>query len=139
MATNKTTQNKSDVMAFIAQITDDTKREDCTEIINMMRDITKEEPAMWGSSIIGFGHYHYQYESGRQGDFMRVGLSPRAQNISIYIIPGFGEFSEKLAKLGKHKRGKSCLYIKKLSDIDRAVLKEIIQRSIKIMADRYPQ
>jgi hypothetical protein len=106
--------------------------------MDLMREATKESPAMWGSSIVGFGSYHYQYDSGREGDFMRVGLSPRAQNMSIYIIPGFDELSEQLSKLGKHKIGKSCLYIKRLSDIDLTVLKDIVQKSIKIMAERYP-
>jgi hypothetical protein len=138
MTTNKTVQNDSDVMTFIAQIKDEKKREDCIEIMSMMQNITAEKPSMWGSSIIGFGCYHYRYESGREGDCMRVGLSPRAQNISVYIIPGFSEFSEHLANLGKHKVGKSCLYIKRLSDIDPTVLRDIIQRSIDMMAERYP-
>lgn len=138
MTTNKTTRNTDDVTAFINQIIDDQKRDDCMTIMDLMREATKESPAMWGSSIVGFGSYHYQYDSGREGDFMRVGLSPRAQNMSIYIIPGFEELSEQLSKLGKHKIGKSCLYIKRLSDIDLTVLKDIVQKSIKIMAERYP-
>lgn len=138
MTTNKIIQNNDDVMAFIAQVKDDQKREDSLTILRLMQDITGDSPAMWGSSIIGFGSYHYRYESGREGDAVRVGLSPRAQNISVYIMPGFDEFSEQLAKLGKHKLGKSCLYIKRLSDVDQDILKEIIQRSVDIMAERYP-
>jgi hypothetical protein len=139
MAANKTVQNNDDVMTFIANIKDEKKRDDCNKLIELMQNITGETPAMWGSTIIGFGSYHYRYESGREGDAIRVGLSPRAQNISIYIMPGFSEFEEQLTKLGKHKVGKSCLYIKRLSDIDQTVLHEIIRRSIEIMAERYPE
>lgn len=93
---------------------------------------------MWGPSIVGFGEYHYKYESGREGDFLRIGFSSRAQNISIYIMPGYQDFDEELSRLGKHKMGKSCLYIKRLSDVDQTVLKEIMQKGLDIMAETYP-
>ncbi|TDF35791.1 DUF1801 domain-containing protein [Alteromonadaceae bacterium M269] len=138
MAGNKTVQNQGDVSAFLSQIQNEEKRNDCLQLLNLMQGITNQEPAMWGGSIVGFGSYHYRYESGREGDFLRVGFSPRAQNISIYIMPGLGNFEEQLSTLGKHKIGKSCLYVKRLSDVDFDVLTDIIKQSVEIMADRYP-
>ena len=138
MTANKTVQNNDDAKQFIEQVKDDTKREDCLALIALMQQLTGEAPAMWGTSIVGFGSYHYQYKSGRQGDFLRVGFSPRAQNISIYIMPGFDKFESELKVLGKHKLGKSCLYVKRLSDIDFEVLKKIVGRSVEIMAELYP-
>ena len=138
MAGNKTVQNQGDVSAFLSQIQNEEKRNDCLQLLNLMQGITNQEPAMWGGSIVGFGSYHYRYESGREGDFLRVGFSPRAQNISIYIMPGLDNFEEQLSTLGKHKIGKSCLYVKRLSDVDFDVLTDIIKQSVEIMADRYP-
>jgi hypothetical protein len=98
-----------------------------------MKDLTKEQPKMWGDSMVGFGSYHYKYESGREGDYFLTGFSPRKQNLTLYIITGFEDQREQLAKLGKHKTSKSCLYIKTLDDIDIKVLKKIISDSLKKM------
>jgi hypothetical protein len=107
------------------------KQGDCKELIQLMREVTNEEPQMWGSSIIGFGKYHYKYESGREGDWFKVGFSPRKQNITIYVTAGFKDYDSILSKLGKYKLGKSCIYIKQLADIDKTVLKKILKHSIK--------
>lgn len=108
----------------------------------MMKRISGWEPKIWGTKlangIVGFGDYHYKYESGREGDFFRVGFASRAQNIAIYIMPGYQDFSEELSRLGLHKMGKSCLYIKRLSDVDESVLEEIITKGLAIMAQIYP-
>ena len=102
-----------------------------------MKQITKEEPIMWGPSIVGFGSYHYKYESGREGDMCITGFSPRKQNLTIYILPGFKRYSELMKKLGKHKTGSSCLYINKLEDVDLKVLKQLITESVKYMKKKY--
>ena len=111
-------------------------------LLEMMQDLTGWEPRIWGaklsSGIVGFGTYHYKYDSGRGGDALRLGFSSRVQNISIYIMPGYQDFSEELSRLGKHKIGKACLYIKRLSDVDEVVLREIMQKGLDIMAKRYP-
>lgn len=121
MATNKTKANTVDPHAFLATVDDPVKRADSEEVLAIMKRVTGEEPVMWGSSIIGFGSYHYRYESGREGDFFLTGFSPRKQNLTLYITPGFSAYEDLLAQLGKHKLGKSCLYIKKLADIDIGV------------------
>lgn len=138
-AKNKTTQNDASVEAFLDGIKDEQKRADSDKILEMMQRLSGYEPKMWGSSIIGFGQYHYKYESGREGDMPRIGFSPRAQNISIYFIPGYDELGDELSRLGKHKVGKSCLYIKRLSDVDEDVLEEMIVRDLKIMDEKYPR
>ena len=102
-----------------------------------MEEITGETAKMWGTSIVGFGTYHYKYESGREGDFMKVGFSPRAQNITLYIMPGFARYAQLMAKLGKYKTGKSCLYVKKLADIDHEILTELITESFTHMCNKY--
>ncbi len=122
----------------MASISPDSKQHDCRDILAMMTDLTGWEPKMWGKSIVGFGEYHYKYDSGREGDALRIGFSSRAQNITIYIMPGYQDFSDELSRLGKHKLGKSCLYIKRLSDVDKDVLKEIMQKGLDIMAEKYP-
>lgn len=108
----------------------------------MMTKITSWIPKIWGSKlsngIVGFGDYHYKYDSGREGDFFRLGFSSRAQNISIYIMPGYQDFGEELSRLGKYKMGKSCLYIKRLSDVDETILKQIMEKGLAIMAKKYP-
>lgn len=130
MAELKTTKNDASVAAFIANVEPEQKRQDCEKVIDIMSAITKAEPVMWGSSIVGFGHYHYVYESGREGDWMLCGFSPRKQNLVLYIMSGFSEYDELMNKLGKYKTGKSCLYLDKLSDVDLKVLKELIKRSV---------
>ena len=134
MAELKTKVNNASVDKFLRGVTDETKREDSYKILEMMKKATKAEPKMWGTSIIGFGEYHYKYESGREGDSPLTGFSPRKQNLTLYISGGFDEHEELLNKLGKYSLGKGCLYIKKLEDVDTKVLKELVTRSIKKMA-----
>lgn len=102
------------------------KQGDCTILISLMKEISEEEPQLWGSSIIGFGKYHYVYDSGREGDWFKMGFSPRKQNITIYIPLGFKDFDLQISKLGKYKLGKSCIYIKRLADIDLKMLRKIL-------------
>lgn len=130
LAELKTKQNDRNVKEFLNTLTDDKKREDSFKILELMKSVAKEEPKMWGNSIIGFGSYHYKYESGRESDWFLTGFSPRKQNLAIYIMPGFSRYSELLKKLGKHSIGKSCLYIKKLEDIDMEVLRELVEQSV---------
>ena len=137
MAENKTQQNNASVTGFLATIDDRQKRADCKVIAKMMRDATGKRAKMWGSSIVGYDKYDYQYDSGRSGSFMITGFSPRARNISIYIMPGFGKYGELMKKLGKHKTGKSCLYINRLDDVDQKVLARLITESVKEMRRRY--
>ncbi|MFW6232585.1 MAG: DUF1801 domain-containing protein [Bacteroidota bacterium] len=131
MAELKTKVNDADVNDFLNKIDDEKKRADAFEILGIFKEVTGAEPKMWGGSIIGFGDYHYKYESGREGDWFEAGFSPRKQNFSIYILSGLTSRGEYLSKLGKYKTGKSCLYIKKLDDIDKNVLREIIENSVK--------
>ena len=131
MAEMKTKVNDASVEGFLNKVEDEQKRKDSFEIVQMMKQATKEEPKMWGPAIIGFGSYHYKYESGREGDMPIIGFSPRKQNLTLYV--GLGDDSENplLKKLGKHTTGKVCLYIKKLADVDRTVLQELINESAK--------
>jgi len=138
MAENKTKKTEQSPQNYIANISDDARRADCQSIIEMMAEISGWEPKMWGASIVGFGEYHYRYDSGREGDALRIGFSNRAQNISVYIMPGYQDFEDELARLGKHKKGKACLYIKRLSDVDEAVLREIIIKGLRLMEEKYP-
>ena len=137
MAELKTRKNSASVAAFLRK-SELSKRQDCETIIGIMVEATGEKPVMWGSSIIGFGSYHYKYATGREGDWLLIGLSPRKQNISIYFMDGFSNYERLLAKLGKHKIGKSCLYINKLADIDMKVLTDLVRRSVKNMRKKYP-
>jgi hypothetical protein len=131
MTENKTKPTKSSVNAFLNKIKDKQVRDDCFAILEMMQKISKSEPVMWGSAIVGFGTYHYVYESGREGDMILIGFSPRKQNISIYLMGGLKKIEDELPKLGKHKTGGGCLYIKSLADVDAAVLKKIFARAFK--------
>ena len=137
MAELKTKQNNTSVASFLAGVDDKQKRIDAKKLSAMMREATGSRAKMWGSSIVGFGSYHYKYASGREGDWPIVGYSPRKQNISIYIMAGFSGSEKLLAKLGKHKTGKSCLYIKRLDDVDQAVLKKLVDKSVKYMRSKY--
>lgn len=137
MASNKTKPTKLSVADFLNSIDDEQKRRDAKKIAAMMREATGARARMWGSNIVGFGHYHYKYESGREGDFMITGFSPRKQALTLYIIPGFRHFESLLGKLGKHKTGKSCLYIKRLSDVDEKVLRRLIDGAVKYMRKNY--
>ena len=127
----KTKVNDASVTDFLRSVADEQKRKDSFEILKIMKQITKEEPKMWGSSIVGFGSYHYKYESGREGDSPIMGFSPRKQNLTLYLMRGLNSHADLLKKLGKHKTSVGCLYIKKLSDIDVDVLKELITDSLK--------
>ena len=129
----KTKVNKVNVDKFLKSVKDEQKREDCYKVLEIMKKTTKAEPKMWGTSIIGFGTYHYKYASGREGDWMLVGFSPRKQNLTLYIMSGFDEYDSLMKKLGKHSTGKSCLYIKKLEDVNMKVLKELITKSVRHM------
>ena len=134
---NKTQKTKGSVKAFIDAVENDARRADANALDKMLREIAGEKPAMWGPSIVGYGSYHYKYESGREGDMCRIGFSPRKANMVVYIIPGFKEYAPLLKKLGKHKIGGSCLYINKLADVDVAVLREIATRAWAWMAQKY--
>jgi len=136
-AENKTKETEASVDTFLANIKDDQKKADCLVLKSMMSRITDSPFKMWGASIVGFGTYHYKYDSGREGDFMKVGFSPRAQNVTVYIIAGFDRYEALMSKLGKHKTGKSCLYIKKLDDIDLDVLEELVKESYNLMTEKY--
>ncbi len=131
----KTKVNDASVTKFLNSVTDEQKRNDCFEILNMMKQITKEEPKMWGASIVGFGSYHYKGKSGREGEWMLIGFSPRKQNLTLYLMGGFDVHAALLNKLGKFTTGAGCLYIKNLEDVDRNVLKELVQASVKRMKE----
>lgn len=130
----KTKQNDQDVQQFIKNISDESRRKDTQAVCNLMAEVTKQSPKMWGSSIIGFGTYQYKYASGREGTWMRTGLSPRKQNLTLYIMDGFSGYQDLLDRLGKYSTGKSCLYIKNLKDIDLSVLRELIEKSFAAKA-----
>jgi hypothetical protein len=130
MAENKTQQTESSVTAFLDAIPDEQKRQDSLTILALLQRLTGEEPRMWGASIVGFGSYHYQYESGREGDAPRYAFSPRKQNLTIYSMAGLANHPDLAARLGKYKTGKGCLYINKLADVDLAVLEELIRRIV---------
>ena len=141
MAKAENNTKVTDVSAsdFVAAVETDLKRADSEELLRLFHSVTGLEPQMWGPSIIGYGRYHYKYESGREGEFMLTGFSPRKANLTVYIMPGYRypEMQEKLARLGKHKLGKSCLYINKLADVDTDVLAEIIQDGVDYMRANY--
>ncbi len=130
----KTKKNDGNVDKFLDGIENEQRREDAKTVTRVMKEITGEDPVMWGTAIIGFGNYRYKYASGREGDWMRIGLSPRKQNLTLYILSGFSDKEKLLEKLGKHKTGKGCLYINKLEDVDMDVLKEMIQHSYEAKA-----
>jgi hypothetical protein len=137
MAKNKTTETKASVANFLATVKDEKKRKDCSAIIDLIEKHTGLEPKMWGPSIIGFGSYHYKYESGHEGDAPLVGLSPRANAISLYLS-NVMEKEDLLKKFGKHKTGKGCIYIQKIEDIDTTVLIQMAKNSIKHLRNKYP-
>lgn len=133
MAENKTQVTDADVMEFLNNVADARRREDSLAVLALMAEVTGEEPKMWGSSIVGFGAYHYKYASGREGEMPLTGFSPRKQALTIYIMGGFEQYDDLLAKLGKHTTGSSCLYIKRLSDVDMGVLTELVTQSVEFM------
>ena len=131
MAENKTKKTEASVKEFLNQIEDEQRKKDCMHLSEIMKELTGAEPRMWGGSIVGFGDYHYKYASGREGDWFLCGFSPRKQNLSIYLM-GYLEFYEDILKdLGKHKHGKGCLYINKLSDVDEEVLRKLVETTIE--------
>ncbi|MEO6395700.1 MAG: DUF1801 domain-containing protein [Devosia sp.] len=138
MAETKTKPTSVAVHEYIAQIEDAQQRADSAVLLEMMRKITGEEPRMWGPSIVGFGTYHYKYASGHEGDSCIAGFSPRKAEFSIYLWPEAQPWREELlAKLGKHRMGKGCLYVKRLENIDMEVLEQLVRRSVKVTHDRY--
>jgi hypothetical protein len=135
---NKTLPTDADVGAFIAGIENETRRGDAETLLRMMTRVTGMEPVMWGETIIGFGQYHYKYESGREGDYFLTGFSPRKAATSVYIMPGFKRYGDRLARLGRHRHSVSCLYINRLAAIDMAVLEEMVADSVARMQEMYP-
>ncbi len=125
--------------AFLDLVVDETKRKDSYVLLELMEKITGSGPKMWGPSIVGFGSYHYKYASGHEGDAPLVGFSPRKQNISLYLMPGFEGQETLLQELGKHKTGKGCLYINKLEDVSLPVLEKLIRHAAETLKARYPQ
>jgi len=138
MAENKTKPTRQRVAAFIAAVEPAERRSDCRALVTMLKAITKSSPTMWGPSIVGFGTYHYTYASGREGDFFLAGFSPRKQDLTIYVMAGFDRYPSLMEKLGKYKTGKSCLYVKRLADIDLSVLKKLVTESVRHMKQAYP-
>lgn len=137
MAELKTKPTDNSVRDFIAAIEDEDRRRDCQAVLEIMQEATGERSRIWGSGMVGFGGYHYKYASGREGDWFLTGFAPRKNDLTLYIMPGFDRFEALMKKLGKHKTGKSCLYIKRLSDIDPAVLKELVADSVAYMRQQY--
>jgi hypothetical protein len=135
---NKTRPTELDVGAYLASVEPDRRREDAQAVCELMARVTGEPPVLWGDGIVGFGRYHYRTDAGREGDWMLTGFAPRKSALSLYIMPGYGAFDDVLARLGKHKHGKACLYINRLADIDLTVLEELVGKSVKLMRERHP-
>ena len=133
MAELKTKETNASVEKFLNQVPDESRRADSFQIAKIMEEITGDKPKMWGPSIVGFGKYHYKYKSGQEGDWPIAAFSPRKQDLTVYIMPGFENYPDLMKQLGKHRTGKSCLYIKRLSDIHVPTLKKLIRESIKQM------
>lgn len=137
MAELKTQKTDASVAEFLKSIPDETRRKDCEAVAKMMQKATGAKPRMWGASIVGFGNYHYKYASGREGDWFLAGFSPRKANLTLYIMAGFREYDDLMSRLGKHKTGKSCLYVNTLKDIDMGILEELVKRSVAYMRTTY--
>jgi hypothetical protein len=138
MAELKTKPTNQSVEEFLNTIEDEQRRNDCFAIVRLMEKITKVKPTMWGPSIVGFGKYHYKYESGHEGDSAVIGFSPRKQSLTLYVMSGFDGQEKLMQKLGKYKRSVACIYLKKLSDIDQEVLTKLIQGTMEHMQRKYP-
>ena len=136
MADIQTKKNDASAVDFLNAVENEKRKEDSFAVLELMKKITNAEPNMWGPSIIGLGHYHYKYASGRENDWFLTGLSPRKQSLTLYIMNGFTRYDEILSRLGKYKTGKSCLYINKLEDIDMKVLEELITASVHFLKSR---
>ena len=133
----KTRPNDKNVKEFLKKVENERRRVDSFELLKIMEEVTHEKPVMWGDSIVGFGKYHYKYASGREADWLATGFSPRKQSLTVYIMDGFDKYNDLLNKLGKHKTGKSCLYINKLDDVNIPVLKELIIESMKYVKENF--
>lgn len=138
MAKAKTKPIAQSIEDFLGGVTDEERRKDCDRVASLMQDVTGEPPVMWGT-IVGFGTYSYKYASGRTGDWPLVAFSPRKKDLTIYLMPGIEEFPDLAEKLGKYSNGKSCVYVKKLSDVDMVVLRELVVRSVAHMRKLYPK
>ncbi|MEO1574960.1 MAG: DUF1801 domain-containing protein [Pseudomonadota bacterium] len=134
---NKTVATRASVTDFVRSVDDPEKRRDLKTVMAMMRRATGKRATMWGPTIVGFGRYDYRYETGREGSAPLTGVSPRKQALTVYIMPGFAKYGALLKTLGKHKTSKSCLYIKRLSDVNEAVLERLIERSVRDMKAKY--
>ena len=137
MAKLKTRPNNRSPSSYIKSIEDDARRRDCIAVMAMMKKITGKQPKMWGTSIVGYGQYHYKYKSGREGDWFVTGIAARKHNLSLHIMPGFSNYAAIMNKLGKYKLGVSCLYIKSLADVDEILLYELIDKSVIDMRTMY--
>ncbi len=137
MAKLKTQKTDASVVDFLDSVPGEKKRKDSLAILELMQEVTGQEPAMWGTSIVGFGSYRYRYASGSEGEWPLVGFSPRKQNLTLYIMSGFDDYDALLADLGKYKTGKSCLYINKLEDVDLETLRELVRQSAEHMAESH--
>lgn len=136
--TNKTVPTEVSVTDFLNAVEPEDKRTDAKTLDALFREVTGFEPVMWGPTMVGYGRYHYVYKTGREGDFLATGFSPRAREFTIYIMPGYADFGPILDRLGKHRIGKSCLYVRRLSDIDTGVLKELICAGLADLATHWP-
>jgi hypothetical protein len=134
----KTKRNKGNVEDFLNSVADEKKRQDSFTILELMKEATGEKPEMWGDSIVGFGSYPYKNTTKKENTWMLAGFSPRKQNLTLYIMSGFDEYGQLLGKLGKHSTGKSCLYIKKIEDVDTDVLKDLVRQSVEHMRKNNP-
>jgi hypothetical protein len=138
MPEQKTKPTELSVEDFLDKIPDEKTRDDCFALVKLMKKVTRSAPKMWGPGIVGFGQYHYKYDSGHEGYACLTGFSPRKQNITLYVMPGFTSHTDLLKKLGKHKAGKGCLYIKKLEDVDEGVLAKLVEESVGFLKKKYP-
>jgi hypothetical protein len=136
-AENKTQPTGADVAHFLSAVEHDTRRQDALQLDALFRRVTGWTPRMWGPSLFGYGQYHYRYETGREGDFLATGVSPRKANLSIYIMPGYTDYTEIMARLGKHKTGAACLYVNKLADVDIDVLEELVRAGLSDLGRKY--
>lgn len=139
MAEQKTKPTEQSVETFLETIADEAVRDDCFALVKLMKKATGSKPKMWGPSIIGFGQYHYKYDSGHEGYACLTGFSPRKQNITVYVMPGFTQHPGLLKQLGKHKAGKGCLYIKTLEDVSVKVLEDLVGKSVDFLKKKYPE
>jgi hypothetical protein len=127
----KTQRTKASVSAFLNKVADERRRKDAKAVAALMQEITGEKPAMWGASIVGFGSYHYKYASGQEGDWLLVGFSPRKDNLTLYVMPWFGDYADLMARLGKYRKGVSCIYIKSLDDVHVPTLRKLVRQSVR--------